>query len=1068
MAKRPVPLVIGGLLLAVFVSLALAQEPVSQKDWNVSTSILGAHVERREPLSLSEGQVISRVVMVEPVRLQIPERVAGEIRVSSVEPLLQAALLTEHDHGAQPLRGELRALTEQVLDEVHSISLSVSRQCLVSAVTRLATTCVVVSMVDSGPGTLRRCLEDAVVGDTITFDEAVFPPTSPVTISLASALPWINIANLTIDGSNAGVILDGSGVSSGDGFTIVGTNGVRISGLQILYFPRNGITVGLGAVNTTIGGDRFTGSGPLGQGNLISGNGLAGVWFQDSAMGSAVLGNYIGTNISGTAALGNASDGVVLMDGAMNNTIGGDTPGTRNVISGNGDAGVQIQDPDTSGNQVIGNYIGTDASGTIPLGNQHGVLISSTTDNTIGGDSPGARNLISGNRERGVQIQLLGTSGNRVLGNYIGTDVSGSGVLGNGSSGVILVLTTDSVIGGDTPGALNLISGNGDAGVWIEGSGTSRNHVLGNHIGTDISGTAPISNHWGVVILDGPTDNRIGGDSLSARNLISGNGDAGVWIEGSETSGNHVLGNYIGTNVSGTSTLGNGNYGVLVGFETTNNIIGGNAPEARNLISGNGDTGVWIQNAGTMSNTVLGNYIGTDVSGTISIPNYRGVRILEGPTHNTVGGTGYSAHNLVSGNTYGVVMQDSGTANNTVLGNYIGTDSSGTAALGNQLAGVVIGNEAMSNTIGGNTSEARNFISGNEVAGVAIWDAGGTVGNQVLGNYIGTDVSGTAAIPNHWGVYIASGATSNVIGSDPDAGNLISGNEEAGVWIQDAGTSNNRVSGNYICNNAGYGVFIGYGATHNTIGISNTIVYNALDGVVISGTNTLYNTVTRNIIHHNGGLPINLVTGPIPVSPPMLNNFSCFDNTVWGTACPGCLVEVFANPTTMPAGTIFLGDVQADSSGDFGLTLAGLPHYPYLAATATNPDGTTSEFSDGFLLAGSTLTPTSTTVTVSSSATVIYTHTLINIGLCTDTFTLSASSDRGWLDVYRPSTVTLARGTMAPVIVTVTVPDGLTYGTIDRTVVTATSSLVPHAVTTAEDVTIFGFRVYLPLVVSKS
>ena len=562
----------------------------------------------------------------------------------------------------------------------------------------------------------------------------------------------------------------------------------------------------------------------------------------------------------------------------------------------------------------------------------------------------------------------------------------------------------------------------------------------------------------------------IGGASPGARNLISGNGEAGVWIEGPETLENHVLGNYIGTDFSGSSALGNGSYGVLVGFEATNNTVGGNISGAGNLISGHGEAGVRIQNAGTMSNTVLGNYIGTDVSGTAAIPNYRGVRIFwEGPTHNTIGGTGPGARNLISGNTVGVVIQDSGTANNVVLGNYIGTDFSGTVSLPNEY-GVLVAAGATNNTIGGDTSEARNLISGNREAGVAIWDAGGGSGNRVLGSYIGTDVSGTTPLPNRWGVAIASGATNNVIGADPDAGNLISGNEVAGVLVQDAGTSANQVRGNYIGTNAGYGVLIGLDATHNTIGISNTIVYNRQEGVCVDGSDTVGNTITRNVLRDNGGLPIRLINMPLPIAPssPELNGYSVFDNAIWGTTCSNCLVELFANPTSTPAGTIFLRDVWADDRGDFSLTLIDSPTYPYLAATATDPNGTTSEFSEGFLLAGSTLTPASITVTALSGATVTYTHTLTNVGPEADTFTLSATSDQSWLDSYQPTQVTLDRGVTATVIVTITVPDGLPDGTVDRTVITATSGLNPQAAALAEDITVFEwFKVYLPLVIKN-
>ena len=116
---------------------------------------------------------------------------------------------------------------------------------------------------------LRQALLDAQNGDTITFDPAVFLPTAPVTISITSELPGIEQGNLTIDASNAGVILDGSSVSGGwvGGLQIVSSDGNTIRGLQVSNFSGAGIAISGGAYNT-IGGDRSIGAGPFGQGNL--------------------------------------------------------------------------------------------------------------------------------------------------------------------------------------------------------------------------------------------------------------------------------------------------------------------------------------------------------------------------------------------------------------------------------------------------------------------------------------------------------------------------------------------------------------------------------------------------------------------------------------------------------------------------------------------------------------------------------------------------------------------------------------------------------------------------------
>ena len=117
-------------------------------------------------------------------------------------------------------------------------------------------TLTVTTTADSGPGSLRQSLLAATPGTTITFDLTVFPPAAPATITLSSPLPEIVTDTLTIDGSNAGVVLDGGGLSGGDGLVIFGADGVKIHGLQILNFPLYGIVLFGGVSNTIIGGDR--------------------------------------------------------------------------------------------------------------------------------------------------------------------------------------------------------------------------------------------------------------------------------------------------------------------------------------------------------------------------------------------------------------------------------------------------------------------------------------------------------------------------------------------------------------------------------------------------------------------------------------------------------------------------------------------------------------------------------------------------------------------------------------------------------------------------------------------
>src|SRR5439155_164049 len=142
-----------------------------------------------------------------------------------------------------------------------------------------------------------------------------------------------------------------------------------------------------------------------------------------------IQGNFIGTSANGTSAIGNYSSGVYI-SGSPNNTIGGTTASARNIISGGTQyfgAGVTINGSSASGNTVQGNYIGTDVNGTTSLANSYyGIQIADAPSNTIGGTDAAARNIISGNGNSGINISGNPASGNTVQGNFIGTAADGS------------------------------------------------------------------------------------------------------------------------------------------------------------------------------------------------------------------------------------------------------------------------------------------------------------------------------------------------------------------------------------------------------------------------------------------------------------------------------------------------------------------------------------------------------------------------------------------------------------------------------------------------------------------
>ncbi len=260
------------------------------------------------------------------------------------------------------------------------------------------------------------------------------------------------------------------------------------------------------------------------------------------AIDNVIEGNFIGTNATGTAALPNG--GGVAVVSHPNNTIGGTTPAARNLISGNIGDGVVLG---FGSGSVQGNFIGIDVTGSMALGNgQQGV--TSGGGNLIGGDTAAAGNVISGNN-RGIELGIIDV----VQGNFIGTDLTGTSAVPNVNIGVNDALG-GSTIGGltSTPGTPpgNLISGNGTAGLIIAASGDT---VQGNIIGADITGTQPLGNDLGISIVHtrGCT---IGGTDVGAGNIVAFNGTsceaehAGVVVTGSDATANRILGNSIFSN----------------------------------------------------------------------------------------------------------------------------------------------------------------------------------------------------------------------------------------------------------------------------------------------------------------------------------------------------------------------------------------------------------------------------------------------------------------------------------------------------------------------------------------
>jgi Calx-beta domain-containing protein/carboxypeptidase family protein/beta-propeller repeat-containing protein len=400
-------------------------------------------------------------------------------------------------------------------------------------------------------------------------------------------------------------------------------------------------------------------------------------------------------------------------------------------------------------NTVIqGNYIGVDATGTAERANGTGISVVTAANNLIGGTTPAARNVISGNRFNGIEV--FG-SHNVIQGNYIGTNAAGTAAIPNGSNGISLLdFFVENLIGGATPGAGNLISGN-QIGISVNAPSTT---IQGNLIGTDVTGTQKIGNQLG--IRAGATDILIGGLTTAARNIISGNLSGGVEFGG---IGSKLQGNYIGTDITGMLPLGNGSTGVVAG---SNALVGGTVPEARNIIAANGGFGnVSLgSNSSGSAAIVQGNYIGTDVTGTRTFEgSFAGISIAG--DNNIIGGPD-GAGNVISGHQIGIQVggfTSNFPAGNLIQGNLIGLNALGNAPLPNTFQGIIL-NGATNNTVGGVAPGTGNTIAFNGAQGVFVTSGANNSirGNSIFSNGgLGIDL-GTAGVTANDATDVDTGA----------------------------------------------------------------------------------------------------------------------------------------------------------------------------------------------------------------------------------------------------------------------------------------------------------------------
>jgi hypothetical protein len=501
--------------------------------------------------------------------------------------------------------------------------------------------------------TLRAAIEESNAGagtDTINFtipgggaqtiklDNATPLPdiTGPVTIDATTQPGWApntasGFAGLT--GANLTVVLDANGKKS----LVLTAGDSTVKGLVIQHAAGPGITLshagdnkvegnfigtsqsglldegnaGSGVLVDTSNGNEIGGVLPA-QRNLISGNGDPldsvgltlpyGIWVK-AGTANLVTGNLIGIDKSGAAALGNVLSAVRL--GGQGTGDASSSIVRGNVLSGNGGSqiamGVQVT-ATGQGIKILGNRIGTDSTGTMPIPNSHGIeLINEGERVEVGGPGVGEGNLISGNGSRGI---YLNSGDHLVQGNRIGTDATGTAPLPNGGPGIYANGQTLNRIGGTTPAKGNLISGNGGSGVVLA-EAASGNFVQGNFIGTNAAGTGAVPNGSHGLVVEGGTGNLIGGGAFDpvdggGGNVISANTGAGILLtpaEGPNADDNDVTANLIGVDKNRSGAIGNGEDGIRI-LKGSNNVIGA-GPHAENVIAHNTGDGVALDGDGT-------------------------------------------------------------------------------------------------------------------------------------------------------------------------------------------------------------------------------------------------------------------------------------------------------------------------------------------------------------------------------------------------------------------------------------------------------------------------------------
>jgi CSLREA domain-containing protein len=906
---------------------------------------------------------------------------------------------------------------------------------------------------DSGDGSLRQAILNAIASlapDAITF---AIPGAGPHTIALASELPSITDP-VSIDGTTqpgyAGtpvIELNGTGAGAGaSGLTLdTGSDSSTIRGLAINRFVASAISGGghglaVTSDANTISGN-FIGTNPAGtvdlgnQGsgifvwlstgntiggstaaarNLISGNSGAGVSASQGGIvvqnsdDTVILGNFIGTDVTGALPIANDHNGVYTQLGSSGTIIGGPTTSHRNVISGNSAAGVRLS---SFPSVVQGNYIGTAASGLSQVANGAGIRIEGSADNEI------RANLVSGNSGNGIEVVNLNQDGNWIFDNVVGADATGESPLPNNFHGIFLSGSDFTIVGdngtlpeGVPTGGPNTIAFNGGDGVFVESGGGNR--IVANSIHDNAE--------LGIDLLEGanndegaPSIDNLDYDGASALNILatfdaplagtyridyyandpcdaSGSGEGqrhlahdlttatapGPTSFDSNLTATLAEGEVITATITGPGVDGN----PAVPVNTSEFSLCASLGPPSTVVTNANDSGagslrqaILNSNANPGPDTITFDVLpagahtitlasalppvtetltidGTSQDGFLATPLIG----LDGVT-GTFNGLELNATTIVRSLALfrfqnGIAITGSSTR---IVGSYIGLDTAGTVR-GNTNIGVLVGAGAF-NEIGGAADIERNVISGNGGNGVVVGSATQT---SIRKNYIGTTGDGTADAGNGInGILLNPGSALTSI-----VENVVSGNANDGVFVHTAANLlANRIGlaagSDSPIPNSGDGVQLNNSGSSVGDGLptgANTIAYNGGAGVHVSAG--IANRITRNSIYANGGSGIDLIppANNDQVSPGLdavsVGNSVTIQGSLLSAPSTAFHLEFFSSPSCDGEGRTFIGstDVTTTPSGDASFLVTfdtGVAVGEAVTATATDPAGSTSEFS---------------------------------------------------------------------------------------------------------------------------